>query len=392
MENATEPYEQGPIRPPSEADSLLLRLTRNCPWNRCAFCSSYKNERFSLRSLSEIIGDIDAMRRIADKLVALSLREGQQGVISEGLLRLVWSRDSHFDAYDRSMALWLFRGGKSVFLQDADSLVMKTDAVVAVLRHLYTSFPSIERVTTYCRSHTAARKPVAALQAMREAGLTRIHIGLESGSDHVLAMISKGATAEMHVEAGLRVKQAGMELSEYVIPGLGGEDYSTEHARETAQVLNVIDPDFIRLRTLHVVQGTPLAEMARRGEFTPPDDDRIVCEIREWMDALSDIHSSVASDHILNLLEEVQGRLPQDKPRMLSVIDRYLALSPEERLVFRLGRRQGIYRRLDELSDTGRYQELKAKLNVYKHVVDCSEEQKKGLADKMISRLLNGYV
>lgn len=385
MESLMEPYEQGPIRPPSEADSLLLRLTRNCPWNRCAFCSSYKNARFSLRSLPEIIGDIDAMRRIADKLEALSVREGQRGTISEGILRLVCSQTPFYDAYDRSMALWLFRGGTSVFLQDADSLVMKTDAVVSVLRRLYSVFPSIERVTTYCRSHTAARKPVAEWLALKGAGLTRIHIGLESGADSVLTMISKGATAETHVEAGLRIKKAGMELSEYVIPGLGGEDYSSEHARETARVLNAIDPDFIRLRTLHVVRGTPLAQMMRKGEFTPPDDDRIVLEIRALIDALSGIHSTVASDHILNLLEEVQGRLPQDKPRMLSVIDRYLALSPEQRLVFRLGRRQGIYRRLDELSDKGRYQELK-------QIVDHYEAQETGLAEKNIALLLNDYV
>jgi len=262
---------------------------------------------------------------------------------------------------------------------------MKTDAVVAVLQHLYNVFPSIERVTTYCCSHTAARKPVAEWKALKDAGLTRIHIGLESGSDKVLKRISKGATATEHVEAGLRIKKAGMELSEYVIPGLGGEDDSIEHARETARVLNAIDPDYIRLRTLHVVRGTPLMEMTRKGEFTPPGDDRIVSEIRALIDALSGIHSTVVSDHILNLLEEVQGRLPRDKSSMLAVIDRYLALSSEQRLVFRLGRRQGIYRRLDELSDKGRYQELK-------QIVDHYEEQEKGLAEKRIALLLNDYV
>lgn len=381
----TRTYEQGPIRPPSEADSLLLRLTRNCPWNRCAFCSSYKNARFSLRTTEEIIAEIDLIRRIADRLVQLSVTEGEHGTISENIVRLVWNSHPLYDTHDRMMALWLYHGGKSVFLQDADSLVMKTDDVASILRYLRHCFPSIERVTTYCRSHTASRKSPEDLKILKESGLTRIHIGLESGSDTVLKMIDKGATASMHIEAGRRVKGAGIELSEYVIPGLGGVTYPAEHARETARVLNAIDPDFIRLRTLHVTKGTPLWEMMQRGDFIPPDDDSIVSEIREFISLLEGVHSCVASDHILNLLEELQGRLPLAKQDMLSTIDRYLALSDGQRLVFRLGKRRGIYRNLSNLDDPETYHTLK-------EIVDNLEKQEPGLADKRISSLLNDYI
>jgi len=380
-----EPLEQGPIRPPSEANSLLLRLTRNCPWNRCAFCRSYKTARFSLRAIPEILKDIDNLRRSADKLADFSLREGENGRISEEIVQKIWDNDPVFDADDRTVARWLYWGGESVFLQDADSLVMKTDDVVSVLMYLRRAFPSVRRITTYCRSHTAARKSVAELQGLNAAGLTRIHVGLESGSDAVLKMINKGVTAAVHIEAGRRIRAAGISLSEYIIPGLGGVDYSREHARETARVINAIDPDFIRLRTLHVVQGTPLSEMMQNGVFTPPGDEDILREIREFIHSLAGIGSTVVSDHILNLLEEVQGKMPADKDTMLNVIDRYFALSAEQRLVFRLGRRKGVYRYLDELSDDHTYRALKTIVNHY-------EQQRKGLLDKKISSLMNGYL
>jgi len=380
-----EPFEQGPIRPPSEANSLLLRLSRNCPWNRCAFCGSYKNTRFSLRSLPDIQQDIDNMRASADKLEELSVREGGKGRISEKVVRMVWERYPLYDEYDRTLALWLYRGGESVFLQDADSLVMKTDDVAAILQYLRRAFPSVRRITTYCRSHTAARKSVAELRTLKDAGLTRIHIGMESGSDTVLKMINKGATAAVHIEAGTKIRTAGIELSEYVIPGLGGADLFQEHARETARVINAINPDFVRLRTLHVTKGTPLMELMRNGVFTPPGDEEILLEIREFINNLGGIGSTIVSDHILNLLEEVQGQMPHDKERMLSVIDRYFALSEEKRLVFRLGRRKGIYGNLDELADDRTYQELK-------DIVDRCERQGKGFVDNHISAIMNGYI
>jgi len=380
-----EPFEQGPIRPPSEADSLLLRLTRNCPWNRCAFCGSYKNASFSLRNIEEIQRDIGNIAAIADKLRELSLGEGENGWISEQVLGLIWERYPFYDEYDRTVALWLSRGGESIFLQDADSLVMKTDDIATILQALQHAFPSIKRITTYCRSHTAAQKSVAELQALHAAGLTRIHVGMESGSDKVLQMINKGATAALHIAAGTRIRAAGISLSEYVIPGLGGVDFSREHACETARVINAINPDFVRLRTIHTVQGTPLHERMQRGEFTPPGDEHILREIREFICNLSGISSTVVSDHMLNLLEELQGTMPADQGAMLKIIDRYFALSEKQQLVFRMGRRRGLYRNLDDLSDNQTFKTLLS-------LVERYEKQEKGLADKKISSLLNGFI
>jgi radical SAM superfamily enzyme YgiQ (UPF0313 family) len=196
-----------------------------------------------------------------------------------------------------------------------------------------------------------ARKSLGELREIRQAGLDRIHIGLESGSDRVLALVKKGATAKQHIEAGRKAIDAGMTLSEYIMPGLGGAAYSREHALETARVLNAIDPHYIRLRSLRVPPHTPLHQDLAGGWFQLPSDDEVVEEIRLLVASLNDIRSTLSSDHIMNLLQEVEGTFPRDKQKMLAVIDRYLSLPEEERLLYRLGRRGGALQSLDDLND-----------------------------------------
>ena len=375
-------FDQGPIRPPSEAQSLLIRVSRNCPWNKCAFCRTYKDTKFELRSPKEIKEDIDNMAGIADELRELSIREGDKGQISEKIVNMVYDQYPLYNEYYRSVALWLYYGGQSVFLQDADSLVMKTDDIVSILRYIRDTFNFVKRITTYCRSKTAARKSPEELQLLREAGLSRIHIGMESGLDAVLKLIRKGVTAAEHIEGGKKIKAAGISLCEYVIPGLGGKLYSGEHARETARVINAINPDFVRLRSLHVVNDTPLMELAQKGEFSPLSDEDVLREIKEFISCLEGIETTIVSDHMLNLLEEIEGRLPRDKEKMIEVLDRYFSLSEEQRLIFRLGRRRGIYRRLDDLSDKSAYRELHNTIEHY-------ERMGKGSLEKHLFAVMN---
>ncbi len=344
-------FEQGPIRPPSEARSLLVRLTRNCPWNKCAFCPVYKGERFSLRDVDDVKGDIDAMAAAADQIRALSWRMGEGGEVTEAVAREVFSGALGGGEATRYIAFWLLSGGASVFLQDADSLVMKPADVAAVLAHLKRAFPNVSRVTTYARSATAARMKPDDLAALKEAGLTRVHIGMESGSDDVLKYMKKGSTADTHIRGGLNVVGAGLELSEYVMPGLGGKRWTKEHATETARVLNAVNPHFIRLRSLHVHRVMPLWENVESGEFELLADDGVAAEIRLFLETLSGVTSYIASDHILNLLEEIEGKLPDDRERLLSVVDRYLSLPGPERLLFVLARRAGIARAVGDVSD-----------------------------------------
>ncbi len=346
-----EVFEMGPIRPPSEARSLLIRVTRNCPWNKCEFCHTYKGETFSIRPKEEVKEDIDRIKAIAEEIRDLSWKSGEAGQVNQAVLQRYFARPGRQSHAYQSVAGWLYYGGSQVFLQDGNSLMVKTSDLVEILNYLKEKFPSIQRITSYARARTMSRKTVEELKELRKAGLSRIHIGMETGYGPLLEYMKKGVTPEEQVQGGRNVVESGISLSEYVMPGLGGERWWREHAVETAKVLNQINPDYIRLRTLYVRQNMPLFEKVEKGEFVRPSDDQMVSEIRLFLETLDGIRSTVVSDHILNLLEEVQGKLPGDKERMLAVIDRYQALPPEERLRFRVGRRLGYLRNLDDLED-----------------------------------------
>jgi len=378
-------FEQGPIRPPSEARSLLIRPTRNCPWNKCAFCHTYKDTSFQLRPVEEIKKDIDAVRDLADAVGELSWKLGQGGKVNDAVVSQIFGDDALFNDTFRHVAAWLYFGGRTAFLQDADTLIMKTDDLLEVLRYLKEKFPDISRVTSYCRSRTAGHKSVEDLRRIREAGLVRIHVGLESGSDDVLKFIRKGATAADHIEGGQRLVAAGISLCEYVMPGLGGKRWSREHAIETARVLNEINPDHIRLRTLSVRRGTALYEMMLQGEFQPIGDEEILKEIRLFIEHLDGIESRIVSDHILNLLEELEGKLPEDKEKFLGIIDRYFSMAEEDRLIFRLGRRRGIYRSLDDLSEPDTYLQLKEGVERY-------QREEPGKLDRDLDRIRQNFI
>ena len=293
-------YEQGVIRPPSEASSLLVRVTRNCPWNQCVFCPAYKGVKFSKRTVEEIKKDIDHMA-------------GEYG--------------GHAFV-------------QSVFLQDADSLLLPTADLLEILRYLKQKFPDIKRVTSYARAKTLKRKTVEELKELKEAGLTRIHVGMESGSEKVLKLIKKGITQSDIVEGGRRVVDAGISLSEYIMPGIGGKTLSEEHARETARLLNAVVPEFIRVRTFAMHPVSPMKKMVEDGTFVPMTDEEIVEEIRILVSCLDTMHSYFScADFSLNLLMHVDGYLDAKKDWMLEELDKYRALTDTQKKAYSLLRR-----------------------------------------------------
>ena len=378
-------FEQGPIRPPSEANSLLLRLTRNCPWNRCEFCQTYKGEKFSLRTVEELKKDIEVVQEILSEVKALSWQHGLGGEITDALVNLILRNPQQYPDGFRSVAIWLYSGGKNVFLQDGDNLVLKTGQLIEILGHLKETFPSVERITTYSRAKTVSKKSAEELQDLYQAGLSRIHIGLETGYDPLLQYMKKGVTAQEHIHAGKKVKESGISLSDYVILGVGGRGMWREHAIESAKVLNQINPDFIRVRTLKVLKTMPLHQKIEKGEFILLSDDETVGEERLLVENLKGLTSTFVSDHILNLLEEVEGKLPEEKGKMLALLDRYLALPPEEKVNFRLGRRAGVYRSLDDLS----HPELRPQVDqIFKRV----ELEKPDGIEKVICDLMESFI
>lgn len=386
MGNKEHSFEQGPIRPPNEAQSLLLRLTRNCPWNQCLFCPVYKKTKFSLRTVEEIKKDIQTARDIADDIKALSWKLGHSGEVNDQVISYVFSQSGYSESY-RSLAAWLYYGTGACFLQDADNLVMNSKDLVEVLKFLKEKFPGITRITTYSRARTVFRKSVESLRQIREAGLDRVHIGLETGYNPLLKLMKKGVTSAQHIEAGRKLLDAGMELSEYVMPGLGGQEMWREHAIETAKVLNQINPHFIRLRSLRVPERVPLYQKLEEGSFTMQTDDMLAEEIKLFIETLDNITSTVTSDHIMNLLEEVSGKFPEDKEMMLEVIKKYQDLPESERLIFRVGRRGGAYRSTDDLKrDSVTYEKIKNLMQ------DIKAKQGAGGVEKFITDMVDRYV
>jgi len=378
-------FEQGPIRPPSEAHSLLLRVTRNCPWNRCEFCHTYKGEKFSIRTSEEVKQDVDIVQEIVSEIRTLSWKYGFGGEITGPLVNSILQDPKYDSEGFRSVALWLYRGGKNIFLQDGDNLILRTNELAGILKYLKKVFPSIERITTYARAKTVSRKKVEELQDLQRAGLSRIHIGLETGYDPLLQFVKKGVTAREHIEAGRRVKESGISLSEYVVLGLGGRGMWREHAAETAKVLNQINPDFIRVRTLKVLRTMLLYQKIEKGEFILMSDDEMIEEERLLIDHLQGITSTFVSDHIMNILQEVEGKLPEGKETMLNLIDRYLSLRKEEKDNFRLGRRAGVYQSVEDLSRP----ELR---NRVEKALREIESERSGSLEEVLSELTESFI
>lgn len=307
-------FEIGSIRPPSEGGSrsLLIRATRNCPWSLCKFCygTPYNREQFQLRSVEEIKKDIDAAKAISELIEVIAKKLG--GI--DWAARLIDSSflyNKDFMELDQNESknlqsvinvfTWLRSGARSAFLQDANSLIMRTPDLLEVVRYLKKTFPSLERITSYARAKTLAQKTktLEELKELRKAGLSRLHVGLETGDDELLKYVNKGVTSEEHVLAGRKAKEAGFELSEYWMPGLGGKTWSEQHARNTAGVLTAINPDFIRSRKFVPRKTTPLFEEWEKGEFQLLSPHEELREIGLMVENL-DITGRVCFDHFIN--------------------------------------------------------------------------------------------
>ncbi|MDP6179818.1 MAG: radical SAM protein, partial [Desulfatiglandales bacterium] len=300
-----EDYEIGAIRPPSEggSHSLLLRFTRNCPWSNCTFCHGfpYQRAKFQLRTVNEIKGDIDKVKVIYDLIMETSKGLGLKGKVTQDVASSLFSKHPGSRSVPGFITLfnWLYVGGKTVFLQDADTLIMKTPDLVEAITYLKKTFPFIERITSYARAITAFKKSAEDLDALKKAGLTRLHIGLETGDDELLKKIRKGVTAEQHVRAGQKIMKAGIELSDYIMPGLGGKELTDQHARNTASVLNQIDPDFIRSRPFQPIPGVPRTEEYLSGDFSLLLPHELLREIGQLIEALT-VSSRLCFDHAMN--------------------------------------------------------------------------------------------
>ncbi len=287
------------IRPPSEWKSYYLPLTSGCSNNSCAFCNYY-GTHLQLREIAGVKKEIDALAAYVDN-----------DVILPGVPRVVYQIGRGWD--------W-----KRVFLQDGDALAYPFPNLLEALAYLNEKFPRLERIGTYATPQDILRRSLSELKQLRDLKLSIFYMGVESGDDEVLRKIGKGVNSGELLQAGKRVKEAGITLSVTVILGLGGVGGSERHAIETARVLNEIDPPFAGALTLTLIPGTPLHEQWRRGEFCLISPFQSLEELKTIIEKSSFSDCFFSSMHASNYLS-VRGRLPLDKARMLKELESILA-------------------------------------------------------------------
>lgn len=284
-------YEGTLYRPPSEAQSFILQATIGCSHNLCTYCAMYREKRFRVRDLSEVLADIAE---------AAAARPGTS----------------------------------RVFVADGDALVLDTDPWLDILRTLKDAFPHLRRVSCYATAQNILGKSEEELRALRESGLTLLYLGPESGDPETLRCIVKGATFQDHVEAARKAHAAEMKLSVIVLLGAGGTDRSEEHARGSARLISEMDPKYLSALTLTVIPGTPLHRMMTRGRFRVPAVRELLGELRILVDEARPSGAIFRTNHASNHLP-IEGRLPRDREKILATVDAALRgeipLRPEYR-------------------------------------------------------------
>ncbi len=269
-------YEGMIIRPPSEAASLLLQVTVGCSHNKCTFCSAYKEKTFRIKTDSEIEEDI--------------------------------IEASHYRRVDK------------VFLCDGDALIIPQEKLKGILVKIKENIKGLQRIGVYANAKSILRKSVSDLIELRETGLGIIYLGIESGNDEVLKKVQKGSDRAKMLEAGRRVKEAGITLSATVLLGIAGVEKSREHALDTAKLLTEIDPDFVGALTVMIIPGTPLYKEQETGNFKLPGKFGLVSELGIMIANSQFTNCFFTSNHASNYLP-VRAKLPEEKEQVLRLID-----------------------------------------------------------------------
>lgn len=282
-------YEGYCIRPPSEADSILLQVTLGCSHNRCTFCGTYGDKRFGIKDDKIILSDI------------------------------LWAA-RHLPHEDR------------LFLMDGDALIIPQERLLWILERIREHLPRVQRVGAYANTKSVRKKSVEELRQLREKNLGILYYGVETGDDGIREAIRKGSSAATSIAMGRRVKEAGILLSATVLLGIGGVEHSLRHARATGELLSAMDPDYVGALTVMLVPGTPLYEDCVKGTFQLPDEVGLLRELREMIAHTDLTRGYFFSNHASNYLP-IKAKLPSGKPKALALIDAALrgevALKPE---------------------------------------------------------------
>jgi radical SAM superfamily enzyme YgiQ (UPF0313 family) len=270
-------YEGKLYRPPSEADALIVQATIGCSWNHCTYCDMYRDKTFRVRELGEVLEDLDRAGAAVGPDV------------------------------------------EKLFVADGDALVLPMDHWLPILERARRLFPNLRRVSAYAMARNVVEKSDAELATLREAGLSLLYVGPESGDDETLKRIAKGDDAAAHVEAAGRARAAGIDLSVIALLGIAGDRWR-EHATATAELVTKMDPAFFSALTVTVVPGTPLAKLSAKGRFAVPPVPDLLRELREMVAAAAPTDAVFRTNHASNYLP-LGGRLPRDRERIVAIID-----------------------------------------------------------------------
>jgi len=270
-------YHEPLFRPPSEAHSLILQLTLGCAWNKCAFCEMYSSKQFSVRKEEDVFADIDSM-----------------------------------SAYTNQY--------RKVFLADGNAMVLSFDKLSRILDHLNNTFPRLTRISAYAIPKDIEAKTDEELQILAKKGLKLLYVGIESGDDELLGRINKGENFESTSRALQRARKAGIKLSVMILNGLGGKNYSQQHAIKSAKVVNEIQPEFLSTLVLSYPYGKEHFMKKFDGEFIPLNTIELIAEMKIFIENLELTQSIFRSDHASNYLV-LRGNFPRDKQEMLNRID-----------------------------------------------------------------------
>jgi len=270
-------YHEPLFRPPSEAYSFILQVTLGCAWNKCAFCEMYSSKQFKVRSEEDIFADIDSM-----------------------------------EAYGEQY--------RKIFLADGNAMVLSFDKLSRILDKLKDTFPKMTRVSAYALPKDIAAKSDEELKALADKGLKLLYVGIESGDDELLKRINKGENFESTSHALQRARKAGIKLSVMILNGLGGKNYSLQHAINSAKVVNEIQPEFLSTLVLSYPYGEEHFMKKFDGEFIPLNTIELIAEIKVFIETLELNQSVFRSDHASNYLI-LRGNFPRDKEEMLSRIN-----------------------------------------------------------------------
>jgi radical SAM superfamily enzyme YgiQ (UPF0313 family) len=277
-------YEGNIYRPPSEAQSFVLQCTVGCSHNACTFCGMFKDKKFRVKELDEILGDIDE-------------------------------------------ASSYMPGLREVFLADGDAIAMPQETLLAILDHLKKRFPNLESVATYAGPRSTLAKTPEELKILRDAGLTRAYLGVESGDDKVLRDTCKGVNAEQMERAGRNLVEAGIELCAIILIGLAGTERSLENARASARIANAIKPAALAAMTYTPIPGTRMYRQIENGEFHPLDNKGVLVETRELASLLDVDRLVFTSNHVSNPVA-ANCVLPDDREALLDALDDAIACTP----------------------------------------------------------------